>query len=107
MFLVIDLDGNLTVYRSPQQAEQHMETNDFGGADEEYEMCDDSGQLYVAKIVDHPSPRWSANAFKIVPSDARDPRLPSDFLSRTRDFRSHVPELKTIEDAVAYFSQTS
>jgi hypothetical protein len=107
MFLVIDLDGNLTVFASPQQAEQYMETNDFGGADEEYEMCDDSGLRYVANILDDSSPKWSANAFEIVPTTARDSRLPLDVLARTRDFESHVPELKTIEDAIAYFSQTS
>jgi hypothetical protein len=99
MFLVIDLEGNLTVYRSAEQAEAHMETNDFGGADEEYEMCDDSGLRYVANILDHPSPKWSANAFEIVPTDTRDPQLPFDFLSRTRDFSSHIPWVKTVDDA--------
>ena len=96
MFLVIDLDGNLTVYRSPQQAEEHMETNDFGGADEEYEMCDDTGQRHVAEILE--PERLDGGILRFTPRGERDPALPMHFVERCTDFSSRTPRVKTLDD---------
>ena len=96
MFLVIDLDGNLTVYRSPQQAEEHMETNDFGGVDEEYEMCDGTGQRYVAEILE--PERLDGGTLRFTPGRERDPALPIHFIERCRDFSSRIPWVQTLDD---------
>jgi hypothetical protein len=96
MFLVIDLEGNLHVYRSPQQAEGYMETNDFGGADEEHELCDDTRQRYIADIV--APERRGGGILRFTATSERDPALPSRFVERCTHLSSHVPWVETLDD---------
>jgi hypothetical protein len=95
MFLVIDRDGNLAVFQSTEVAERHMETNDFV-FDDEFEMCDETGQRYVAEILE--PERWDGGILRFLPRGDCDAALPISFLERTRDFSSYVRGLKTLDE---------
>jgi len=96
MFLVVDQDGNLSVYPTAQTAAEYMETNDFNGVDEEHEMCDDNGQRYIADIIE--PERVGGGTLRFVPAGDRDPALPASFVERSRDLSSHIPWVKTMDD---------
>jgi hypothetical protein len=101
MLLVIDRDNNLSIHASVRDAEGHLETIDI--EDGEYQFCDEHGQPYVGEIL-KPVGKFSSGQFRIVPHGTPDPTLPLALVSRSTDYRSKVPGLKTREDALSYFA---
>ena len=101
MLLVIDRDNNLSIHASVRNAEGHLETIDV--EDGEYQFCDETGQPYIGEVL-KPVGKFSSGQFRIVPHGAPDSTLPLSFISRSTDYRSNVPGLKTREEALAYFA---
>jgi hypothetical protein len=103
MFLVLDTDYELLILASVEAALAHLETIDL--ENDEYEMCDDTGQRFTAAIL-KPAFAFIGGDFRLVPTGLRDAKLPLQFIERAQSFWSQVGALRTLEDARKHFLDT-
>jgi hypothetical protein len=60
MFLVLDTDGDLAIYKSVVAAEADLEMIDI--QDREYEFSDETGQAYAGEVL-RPTAHWLREGF--------------------------------------------
>jgi hypothetical protein len=103
MFLVLDTDRELSLLASLEAAAAHLETIDL--ENNEYEMCDDTGQRFTALIL-KPVSAFSGGDFRLVPTGLPDSELPLLFIEQAKSFWSKVSSLRTLDDARKHFQKT-
>ncbi|HKP03484.1 MAG TPA: hypothetical protein VJU77_09010 [Chthoniobacterales bacterium] len=100
MFLIIDRDNIVGIYRSVAEAEANLETIDVELG--EYEFCDETGQRYVGEVLETVE-KFRRGAFRLIPRGTPDSALPKTFLSRAVQCHSKLPGVRTLQEARAYF----
>jgi hypothetical protein len=95
MLIVLDTDGILNLYASPEEAEKHLEAIDI--EDAEYEMCDDWGQRYVGKILSPVTSRQSGT-FRIEKEGWPSQSVLSSILGRAQSLDQGYDKFQTIDD---------
>jgi hypothetical protein len=65
MFLVLDTDGDLAIYKSVVAAEANLETIDI--ENRESEFCDETGHAYAGEVL-RPTSALISGRFRLVPS---------------------------------------
>jgi len=96
MILVLETNGGLLhLFSSAAEIESELEVIDV--ENHEYEICDDTGQRFVAEII-IPITMFGAGRFHLKQNGIPDKAVVASFLSRTRSLNRCCDGIKSLED---------
>jgi hypothetical protein len=95
MLIVLDTDGIVNLFASPEEAEKHLEAIDI--EDNEYEMCDERGQRYVGKLLS-PITAMRPGTFRLEPEGWPSPPALASILGRAQSVDTTFGDYRTLDD---------
>lgn len=94
MIIIKDIDNEIYLFNSIEEAENHLEAIDI--ENNEYEACDDESFIYKFDLIKSPGLMGSGK-FKIIKTAEKDIDLPKKyFLSYGKSFSKSKKELSSI-----------
>jgi hypothetical protein len=96
MILVLEINGSLLyLYPSVAETESHLEAIDI--ENNEYEICDASGQRFIGEIVE-PLTKFRTGKFRLKPDGVPDKAVVASLLSRARTLDRICNGIKNLDE---------